>query len=778
MKKKGKFLFLAGSLLLGAIALASCGSSENSGSASGSSSSPVATTATPSGAGSSTSSNTSSSTSTSVDTTQYVGFKVFLNGEEYSSTNNTLTYNSGQEYLEDLVVKAIKNDESLEEITNYDITTDLDSTSRAGNYTASISFEEFEAVTINVVINKVDSDINSFDVTSKVYDGKPCNTSCDISDGASSNIYYKKNGEDDSTYTDAAPVDCGNYIAKLAVDGGDEVNTRTCEFYILQKTISAPKSDNGSSLFVTFSTGSEQTLNIPSFVSSIFDVYEKFGEEYVKVDSLTNTEGTQEFKIVINNDNYTFGGTGDAAKEAEYMWTIIPNNIVTSCTYGSETLTFAEFLALGEYKPVTCSFTTIDGYSAYIGDYQMHKIDSISDTSYSYFVIKYNDNIIYAKELSVISAVIDGVTINGETYSSAENITYHVKPTDNEITVTFNNATADCKYSTDNGSYKTAPGTITLSKDNHEIVLYKQDGSSLMTICHIYIVLEDPIKSIDAIRYSFYEDRVFASSFKFGTFGWDSEETNGDFLIGVSVELNKGYEDCTVKLTDRDKGGQTNFVSLYNNLYTTNYYGEWNYLRLEVLRDGKVIYEEQLTVDNSYITLDGAIVNGFDNRGQDDNVILVTNSERKCEFKIAGSNPGGKILVNGEENYVKTYPADGVYREKITYTKEIYGQEYSVDFYCIVVVSEDSKEFGSLRCTYKEEEYGNYGAYIYDAEYGHSNVFSAQFNLYAVEHFDTSTLETDKDGYSITSAQMVNDDVLGVTYIVATINDGTTDHVL
>ena len=517
MKKKGKFLFLAGSLLLGAIVLASCGSSENSGSASGSSSSPVATTATPSGAGSSTSSNTSSSTSTSAETAQYVGFKVFLNGEEYSSTNNTLTYNFGQAYLEDLVVKAIKNDESLEEVTNYDITTELDSTSRAGNYTASISFEEFEAVTINVVINKVDSDINSFDVTSKVYDGKPCTATCDISDGATSNIYYKEKGADDSTYTDAAPVDCGNYIAKLAVDGGDEVNTRTCEFYILQKTISAPKSDNGSSLFVTFSTGSEQTLNLPSYVFSIFDVYEKFGEEYVKVDSLTNTEGTQGFKIVINNDNYTFGGTGDAAKEVEYTWVILPNNIVTSCTYGSESLTLNEFLALGEYKTVTCSFTTIDGYSAYIGDYQMHKMDSISDTSYSYFVIKYDDNIIYAKKLSVISSVIDGVTINGETYSSAENITYHVKPADNEITVTFNNATADCKYSTDNGSYKTASGTITLSKDNHEIVLYKQDGSSMMTICHIYIVLEDPIKSIDAIRYSFYEDRVFASSFIFGS---------------------------------------------------------------------------------------------------------------------------------------------------------------------------------------------------------------------------------------------------------------------
>ena len=713
--------------------------------------------------------------------------KVYIDDVEYSSTNNTIEFNYGDEYniKKHLTVKEVGTVTGTETtITDFSVDTELVATSNAGTYTASVKYGNYEATSLSIVINKIDSKINSFEAVSKIYDTKEVVVNYKTNNDDKVKLYYKAKGADDSTYTEEAPKNAGYYVCKLVLEEDANHNNSesgTCEFYIAKKPINVPLSEWDERKIITFSNGSEQKLDITNFDSSVMTIYGKDSNNHftTEITEVKNTLGIFDFTIKLNDDNLYFANYIGDVKELYYVWNIIDSSIITSVSYDGNNITFAEFLAMDYYMPVLCSFTTIDGYSAYLANYNGNQENNFSESEYREFVIKEGDERLCRLKLPVGSTCIDGVVINGESFNIAENLYYYVKDTDENIEVEFVNPISSCYYSSDETVRFTKAPTdkLVLAKGNHDITLYKQNTSgSYMTICHIFIVFENPIKQLNVIRYSVGKDQIFLETISLNSSGYYETNSDNDFAIGLDVELKDEYKDCTVRISNRDSGEAADFVQFWQNNYNGNNYSVWSYILLEILKGDKVIYSNQVTLKNDFLQLEGG-VDDIDNRGMNESALLVNNSERKADFKLVGQDANGTLLVNGEEVVSKTYGADGIYREKITYIKEVYGQVFSVEFYLNVIVSEDSKDFGTISCTYKETESGsNYGANI--NQYNYSNVFSGTFNLYSVNNFDTSSVKTDKNGYSVTSAQLVNDDDYGITYMIVTVNDGTSDHTL
>ncbi len=710
--------------------------------------------------------------------------KVYVDDEEYSSTNNTIEFNYGDEYniSDHLTVKEVGTVTGTETtITDFSVATELQATSNSGTYSALVKYGDYEDTELTIVVNKVDSKINSFEAKSKVYDAKDVVVNYSTNNDANVKLYYKLDGAEDSTYTDVAPKTAGYYVCKIEVEADDNYNATsdTCEFYILKKPVKTPLSEWEDGKITSFSTGSEQTLNITDFNSSIMSIYGKDSDDKytVKLENVKNTLGLKEFKIKLTDENYYFEDTNEDL-ECDYDWNIIDSNIITSVTYDGQPMTFAEFIAMEYYMPVYVSFTTIDGYSAYITDDKGYGQYSIDEFEYRYFVIKYGTTELCHIKLSVGTTCLEAVKINGERYSVAENVYYYIKDTDEKIEIEFINPTSAFSYSSDTpyGVGQNPTDNLVLTKGNHWVQLQKSRGSNSYSIfCDIYIIDDDPIESLNVIRYSIARDELFVESVEADSRGTFSTNSNMDFAVGLDVELKEEYKDCTVRVLNRDSGGDADFVQFWQNNYNGNNYSIWSYVLIEIVKDNKVIYSTQVTIENDYLPIKDSYA--INNRGVVEAALLVSNSERKAAFELEGSNPGGTLLVNGEEITSKTYEVDGIYREKITYTKELYGQVFSLEFYLNVIVSEDSHDFGTISCKFDQSaQYTNNTASI--REYDYSNVFNNYFYLYSIEHFDKTKVTTDKSGYSVTDAQLVNDDTLGVTYMFVTINDGTADHIL
>ncbi len=754
MKKKKKLFLTCSILAASMLTLSSCGTSDNNPDS-------------PSGETSETGNQTDNSS-----------LKLYIDGVEYSSTNNKIEFNYGDEYdiNSHLTLKKVNANNQEETITNFTVTTTLTDNSNAGTYLVTITYGNYQAITFNAVIKKIDSIISRFTVDSKIYDALPVAAKYKTSNDSAVKLYYKVIGSDDSTFTETAPKNAGEYECKLVL--GDETNynsveVETCQFFILKKAIKTIESDGDS--VKTFSTGSSQDLDVEGFNSEYMDLYEKVSGEYIKVDKLSNTIGDKEFKVVLNNDNICF--ENESKREFEYTWTIIDSSIITSVDYNGSTISFNEFISLKSYRPTSCSFTCITGYSASIVDYYDNTSSSLSDTSYSYLRICHGSDVIYKKELLVGYSSVESIKINGKSFDVIDDITYYADSTEENFVVEFVNYTSSLFYETNNSlGTRQVTGNLTLNRENQEITLYQGNSMSYHTICHIKIIVSEPFKSIDLIRYSYKDDKLFTQKITKNYMGNYDAESNDDFAVGLAIELNDDYKDCDVVLIDPETGEEADFSTIFKRIYKNTKNGEHTYLDVELVRDNKVIDGITITIRNDKISLKNEN-QLYSNRNIYEHVIVVSDGSRTVNFSL---NDGfsGKILVNGTENYSKTYQTDGVYREKITYIKELYGKEYRVDYYCTVVVSESTKGFGRLSVDNAHEQYTT-KANIYEDSYStRSNVFDMYFSHYSYVHFDPTTFETDKSGYTVVNAQIVNDENVGCTYIVATINDGTTDHVL
>ena len=282
-------------------------------------------------------------------------------------------------------------------------------------------------------------------------------------------------------------------------------------------------------------------------------------------------------------------------------------------------------------------------------------------------------------------------------------------------------------------------------------------------------MLYNPIKSITAVRYNMIDNILCGEEIKENYMGMYDTRSNNDFLVDFVVELNEGYEDCEIRLTDREYGGYPNFVKYMQNPNNTGY--SCNYVILDVIKDGVIIKSLTICIENSPIQLDGVIEDSFANRGRYESVIL--SSDGNVEFKLAGTNPSGTILVNGSDTKTKTYDNPGVYKELITYKQEVLGVEYSVDFNCIVLVSLDTQDFGKFECNY-----GNNNSYVSNIYDDKSNCFDGAFDYSSIINFDVSTFEVSNVNYSISNVTLINDEELEVTYFEVTLNDGASDYVL
>ena len=245
MKKKKGIKLVAISLLFGLCALTACNSQGGAGTsasnkaeqsssveASGSSqATPSSSSVTPSES----TPNPSSEAASSSAQPEYVGVKLYINGVETVLTSPTIELDYGTDYLDSIAIKAVKADGTEVDVTDQlVIDTVITNESNAGNYTATISYGDFPAVTVNVVIKKLDVTITEFDVQSKVEDGTACTVNYEISNQATPKLYYKAKGAEDSTYTETAPVDPGEYVCKLVVEESTNYNSAeaTKEFTI------------------------------------------------------------------------------------------------------------------------------------------------------------------------------------------------------------------------------------------------------------------------------------------------------------------------------------------------------------------------------------------------------------------------------------------------------------------------------------------------------------------------------------------------------------------
>lgn len=612
-------------------------------------------------------------------------------------------------------------------------------------------------------------ELKSFNVNTKLYDGKEANATYELTHDTEATILFKVKDADDSTYTNVAPKEVGEYTAKLVVEETDKHNglEETKDFYILNRGIEAIGQN-----IQELADGLDHTLKIPNYDSEFMDLYVK-GEDsnYTKVNEIVRKTGRTDFKVVLKSDSVYFNGLSETVRELEGSWTLVDfSSIVTKITRNGTEIPVSDFLATEAYELGTYSFTCKSGYTVRIIDYNGYE-SSIREGYYAYLQIKQDETEIYKKELVKKASYADGIKINGKSFAfTSEDIYYYLDGTEEEVVIEFINPSSDLYYELSN-SYgnRKVTGPIVLTPDNELIGLWKKEGEgSYSSISKIRIIAYDPVKSLDLIRYDIANDKIITEHI-IDDGSYLNSTGGNNFAVGFSVTLNEGYEDCIVRILDRETRKEADFAKF---LESREY---WVYLLIEIEKDGKIIYTNQVSVENRYLRLLEDTT--YEVRGIEHNLLLVSNSDRKAIFSLIGGNVGAKLLLNGQEKNTKTYEADGIYREKLTFVKEILGKEYNIDFYCDVVVGDDASDFTDISCTY--QEYWNDEAHNYYAEVSDNNCINYPFYVYSVEHFDVSTIKLDNsDDYSILSANLINDDENEMTYIILVISDGVGNHTL
>ena len=218
------------------------------------------------------------------------------------------------------------------------------------------------------------------------------------------------------------------------------------------------------------------------------DLYVKESGSFTKVNEITATSGTTEFKVVLKNDNVYFNDEDETVRELTGLWTLIDfTDIVTKITVNSQEIAVDDFLTLDAYPLGSYSFTCKSGYQVDTVDYNGY-VSSVRENYYAYLRIRYNGTEIYRKEMKRKSSQADGLKINGKFYNlSSEDIYYYVSNDEEQIKIEFINPVETLIYSMGGGlgSEKKATEPIILEAKNEIISLHKQTGpGSYTSICN------------------------------------------------------------------------------------------------------------------------------------------------------------------------------------------------------------------------------------------------------------------------------------------------------
>ncbi|MCQ2517393.1 MAG: MBG domain-containing protein [Lachnospiraceae bacterium] len=544
------------------------------------------------------------------------GDEIVLDENDYTVENGTITFDG--DFLETL--------EGSENGTEYEIVITINP---AGEELPENA--EPETLKIKLTVVFADEEI-TIGAIGRTYNGQPIDApSVTTKSGRTDyKVEYKKANEDDSAYTEKAPVDAGDYVVRVSTEANEtfKAASATKEFSITAKEVTL-------SWIGSNAAGSDFTD---------FDFTYNNAEYYVKA----VVEGT------VANDNVAVKYTDDSVCNASK---------VGSYTAAVEEIDNANYvLSANAQKELTWSISYLKAEPAVITGTKGNKDWFVADTKLSKdgFKISTNGNDWF-----------DQIDIDADTAEGQ--ITYTMKDADGFITDEFTSEVY--KYDS------TAPVNVTIDIENNKFTeaLNKVTfGIFFKKTVNVTISAEDVTSGMGT-----YEYQVVASEDEFDANGtW----TSGDkfsldpvqkFIVYARAIDNAGnksavinsdgvvlYKDSkvgtdTIEYVKGSKEDQTAEVELNGN--------EIGKISIIVDGDEIVLDEDDYTVENGTITFDG------------DFLETLEGSENGTEYEIVITiNPAGEELPeNAEPETLKIKLNVVLGSEEISFTDiNAYGKVY------------------------------------------------------------------------------------------------------
>ena len=662
------------------------------------------------------------------------------------------------------------SDDSVEVITDYELITDYVATSGVGNYDVAIKYQTFDNVNIKVVINeyvKQDIKITSINFSNTIYNKKPVVVDVKLQEGFTPTMKFKVKGASDDTLTTEAPIAPGDYVCVIEADGNDDYKDlhKEIDFSIAPRYFEHISS-NGLyyNVFQTIATGAEQELIIDGFDSEYMKLMVNNDGIYEEVDSLKATSGTVDFIISFTDEYAAF--EYDSARSAQYTWEILDlDSIITNVNINGENYTFAQYLARGVEVGDTFEFTCVSGYDADI--YTNNSSNIVDEKENLTFVVKLNSVYVYQSSIRAKSKLVDSIIINGESFDyDGSSIYYHIKNTDEAVNIEFKNVSSKLFYEVNDGRSRNA-SNLTLGLENACIKLYYNydEGSYIGKGC-IYIIKDNPIEEIGVVKYNFTKDLFNFDRITDVLEANDYLYTYDSFVVGFDVTLSDEYSDCTYRIIDRDTRRPYDFTKVDS---------EYHYVIIEVLRENEVIFSKNFTINNSIIDINGS--NNYKNRDITEQVVRVSLGET-LDVNLGANAYNEGISINGVSGCVKTYNTPGVYREKVTFAKEILGKLFVYDTYVTVICSEDIYDYVT-DFEFKYTRKSSSSERTNEISSGINNYFDSKITYYAIENFDLSKVTpTLKSGVTFKKFELINDDTNNLTYAKITFTSESEDKVV
>ena len=635
----------------------------------------------------------------------------------------------------------------------------------AGTYHGSIELSVMDSAKFELVnipealkdiewtIKKGDAKIISITNPTKTFDGNAVELDYETNFACDAEILYKKKGDDDSLYSNVAPVDAGEYTAKIVIADTDNYNgtTQTIDFKIRKLSFETPHFDNANNIAV-YKT--DTTYNV-------LDYFIGFDSEYMELDSNFETATSQS-----EAGKYSY----KAKVKDEYISNVeILNNEVSNWVIQGD---FASYVASATIDDVEVDdlsiFDTIetlepysvykfvlkDGFDAYIdGDLDTYTIELHPRYNETNFRIVTEggsaDDAVFVRKWFCSYYGMDYLTVNGKKYQIAKfnynygqsNYIEYVKNSDNTIKIGFydlDDENIKVYYNKDYQEYVFKNGEekiIDLGKSDDLTVTVTWPGHEGFDI---KFREKNAIKAFDLTLYDLETHEIsnveVAYDEKANTYHYNDDDLN-KICIGIDAIFNDEYNDATYALYD-DK----------NNLFTFDTLQGYYYLTVRCQKDdlklrditlylnvGKKVLEKELfyeTIHNSFVAYTS------------NNQVTLPN------------HFGYSLYIDGVESNdrIINESSKGIFEHIIEYKHTIDGKEFVYKAKIFVVNSDNIFDYAS-EAGFSYKEYGStYNAFVTDDDEDIINIVDRyeSVNVRNLRDYDSPFAEC-INGYTLNS---------------------------
>ena len=623
---------------------------------------------------------------------------------------------------------------------------------------------ENEEYRIDWVINMAIAKVNTFEVESKTYDGEVISANVDVETDGDITVLYKGLYADDDAYTEEAPKDAGSYIAKLVVENNynytDIEEEYTVEFYILKKNLTPIKGpiDN---FFITEYTGEEQTLNIEGYDSNL--MYIVLGSN--QVDEVKATAaGYYTFSIFLKDTlNYTWNGYDNGTSLVGY-W-VIRDNCFDGIYINGQAKGYDEFfnnkfkvydyfkliLNNNKNKLYVNSAEYPSGFDYTLDHDGTLKIE-VRD--------QYNRTIWYKIFNVSYASSISGIKIDDKLYENPKNITYKLGKDDESIELELVNPSSSYIYKLSKSYWGNEDediafidGKFTLdvteiqNVKEYYVFEYDQYGHKYRQCASMYILGYSPIEELSSVTYNLasgethsYVVNPFANNGSYevyATYQYGYPYSGGtSIVLGLNIKFKDGFDDCTYKIIDTDTNEEYDFTEIKQIVYA----------KLLIYQGDEVIYSAPITIFNCNLHID--FEHTVSQMGEYDYYTCMGLGVVEFGCKVDNQEIDGEynLVLDGADALIREYEVDGVFVEKLTFSKEIFGVVYHKELICDVIVSKNIRDYGTFSITYNNDEWsGSETCSIQDYT---PNCFENTLSTYAYLNLNENSLsKTMADGY-------------------------------